>query len=326
MIALFKDRSPATFFWLIILSIVVHSNFFVNGPVVNAKESEGLLSVFINAYISHLNPTFIVLIYHGLIILQSLRLNHLFTDHRMYSRANYLPAMVYILLTGIFTEWGCLTSPLIMNTFLLWLFASMIRLYNNPKSKTLVFNIGLITGLSVILYHPCALLIPVALFAVMILRPFIIAEWVIMLMGVIFPFYLLFSYLYLNDRLSAIKTYIPDWRINVPHIQNPVIFFATVAIFIIIFLIGLFYWQLENRRLLIQVRKNWIVLLVMFFVLLPLPFINRNAGIESLVLCIVPASPLIAKGFLAPKKNTVPAIMFWIMLILIITKNWQLIK
>ena len=33
MIALFKDRSPATIFWLIILSIVVHSNFFVNPPL-----------------------------------------------------------------------------------------------------------------------------------------------------------------------------------------------------------------------------------------------------------------------------------------------------
>jgi hypothetical protein len=144
-------------------------------------------------------------------------------------------------------------------------------------------------------------------------------------MGVIFPFYLLASYLYLTDRLLLIKNYIPLWQINIPHVQNKIVFFITIAIILISLLMGLFYWQQENRRLLIQIRKNWIVLLAMFFVMLPLPFINKNAGIESLILCIVPASPLIAKGFLAPKKNTIPSLLFWALLCLAILKNWQLI-
>lgn len=325
MVALFKDRSPATIFWLILLSIIVHSHFFANTPPVSAVNTEGVLAVFLNNYVAQLPSASIIFIYHAVVVLQALRLNHLFTDHRMYSKVNYLPAMVYILLTGVFTEWSSLTPALVMNTFLIWLFASMINLYSSHHSKTLVFNIGLLTGVCIILYHPSALLIPVAFFALMILRPFIITELLVLLMGVIFPFYLLISYLYLNDRLPSIKNYIPDWSLNLLHIKNPIIFFTTVAIIIAAILLGLFYWQQENRRLLIQVRKNWVVLLAMFFVLLPLPFINKNAGIESLILCIVPASPLIAKGFLAPKKNTIPALMFWVIICLAIVKNWQLI-
>lgn len=325
MVALFKDRSPAAVFWLIILSVIVHSHFFVDAPVVHSTPGTGYLSDILINYVTQLSPGFIVFIYHAFVLLQALRLNHLFTDHRMYSRGNYLAAMVYILLTGIFTEWDNLTPALIINTTLIWFFAKTVYLYNSSNPKTLLFNIGLLTGISIILYHPAALLVPVALFALMVLRSFIISDCLVLLMGVVFPFYLLASYLYLTDRLVLIKNYIPLWQLNLPYVQYKLVFSITIAIVIVILLVGLFYWQQENRRLLIQVRKNWVVLLAMFFVLLPLPFISKNAGIESLILCIVPASPLIAKGFFGPKKNTVPALMFWLLVSLAIVKNWHLI-
>ena len=325
MVALFKDRSPATIIWLLILSIIVHSHFFVVSPAIHVTDSDGVLASFLDRYVALLAPGLVLFIYHGLIILQSLRLNHLFTDHRMYSKANYLPAMVYILLTGIFTEWSNLTPALLVNTIVIWFFAKTIQLYNSSNPKTLLFNIGLLTGVSIILYHPSALLIPVAFFALMILRPFVITEWFVLTMGIIFPFYILASYLYLTDKLHSFKDYIPIWQINFPQIQNKIVFVVTLGVIVIVLLTGLFYWQQENRKLLIQIRKNWVVLLAMFFVLLALPFVNKNVGIESMILCIVPASPLMAKGFLAPKRNTIPALMFWALLSLAILKNWQII-
>ena len=325
MVSLFQDRSPAAIFWLIVLSIIVHSHFFVDAPVVRVTGADGMLSAFLNNYIALLFSGLVVLIYHAVVILQSLGLNHLFTNHRMFSRVNYFPAMVYILLTGVFTEWSRLTPALIANTMLIWFFAKTIQLYGARNPKTLLFNIGLLVGVSIILYHPLALLVPVAFFALMILRSFIITEWLVLVMGIIFPFYLLASYLYLTDRLVLIKNHLPLWSLNLPDIQNKIVFFITIAFITILILTGLLYWQQENRRLLIQVRKYWVVLLSMLFVLLSVPFINRNDGIESLILCIVPASPLIAKGFLASKKNTVPTLMFWALISLVILKNWQLI-
>jgi hypothetical protein len=50
-----------------------------------------------------------------------------------------------------------------------------------------------------------------------------------------------------------------------------------------------------------------------------------DAGIDSLLLWIVPASPFIAKGFLAPKTNTLPNIMFWALIVLGLVKTWGLI-
>ena len=311
MVALFKDRSPATIFWLFILSFVVHSHFIVDFPQVHQDRPDGLLSVFLNNYVSLLSPAIVIFLYHGIVIIQALRINFLFNDHRMYSKPNFLAAMAYILLTGIFTEWSNLTPALIENILIIWLFAKTVRLYNNPNPKTLLFNIGLLIGISIILYHPSALLILVACFALMVVRPFMITEWLVLLMGVVSPYYFLAAYLYLTDRLHSILLYIPKWGLNIPHTAVTPAFFVTLGLMLVVLMLSMFYSQQESRRLLIQVRKNWGVLTVMLLVMLPIPFINKGAGIESLLLWIVPASPYIAKGFLGPKKNTFPNLMFW---------------
>ena len=325
MVSLFKDRSPVTIFWLFILSIIVHSHFFVYPPPITATNTDGLLAVFLNKYIAPLSSAFIILIYHAVVLLQSLRLNHLFTDQRMYSRANYLPAMVYILLTGLFTEWSSLTPALLANFLVIWFFAKIVQLYNSPHPKTLLFNIGLLTGAGTILYHPLFMLLPAAFFALLILRPFNITEWVVLVMGVAAPFYFLVCYLYLTDHVPLIKEYVPSWRFNLLHISVSAMFFVTVAVIVFILLTALYFWN-QEKRLLIQVRNNWVVLFVMLLVMLPIPFINNNAGIQSLLLCIVPASPIIAKGFFGPKKNALPFIMFLALITIGVLKNWQIVK
>ncbi|MDQ6813471.1 MAG: hypothetical protein M3040_07045 [Bacteroidota bacterium] len=326
MVALFKDRSPATVFWLFILSFIVHSHFIIDVPVIPANRQDGLLSAFLNNYVALLNPAIIIFIYHGIVIIEAVRINYLFNDHRMYSKNNFLAAMVYILLTGIFKEWSNLTPALIANFLVIWLFGRAIRLYNNPSPKTLLFNIGLLIGISILLYHPSALLILVAFFALMVVRPFIITEWVVLLMGVILPYYFLASYLYLNDQLSSILAYLPKLGLNIPRTIISPTFFVTVGLILVILIFGMIYSQQESRRLLIQVRKNWVVLTVMLLTTLPIPFINKGVGIESLLLWIVPASPYIAKGFLGPKTNFIPNIMFWSLLIMGLLKNWQVVQ
>jgi len=327
VVALFKDRSPAAIIWLFILSFIVHSHFLIEPPKVLAVDDNGLISVFLNRFASAINPQIAIFIYHAIVLLQALRLNYLFSDNQMFSRVNFLTAMVYTLLTGVFAAWGNITPALIANSMVIWFFAKAVRLYNNPNPKSLIFNMGLIIGVAVLLYHPCAILILPAIFALLIIRPFFIAEWIVLLMGAIAPFYFLFSYLYLTNRVNLLHRFIPQWRIGLPHVQPSVLFFITLALIVIILLPGIFYWRRESRRLLLQVRENWIVFQVMLLLMLPLPFVSKNSDMDILLLFIVPFSPFMAKGFLAPQKNTLPNIMFWCLVVLSVLNNWhELIK
>lgn len=323
MVALFKERSPITIFWLLLLSVIVHSQFIVDNSSILPVQHNGLLSAYINHYAPLVPSMVIIVAYHLLVLVQALRLNYLFTDNRMYSSISYLPAMVYVLLTATFVEFSSFTPALVDNIIVIWLFAKTVKLYNAPNPKTLLFDIGLIIGVSIILYHPSALLILVAFFALMVVRPFIASEWVVLIMGVLFPYYMLAAYLYLTSRLSTIADHIPKWALNLPDTHINVSFFITTGLIILILIIGLFYWQRESLRLLIHVRKNWGVLMVMLLIMLPIPFINKDATMDSLLLWIVPASPFIAKGFLAPRKPALPNLMFWSLLLLCLAKNWK---
>ncbi len=82
--------------------------------------------------------------------------------------------------------------------------------------------------------------------------------------------------------------------------------FITAAAVVIILITGIFYLKRGNHRLLIQARENWTVFQVMLLLMLPLPFISKNSDIDILLLFIVPFSPFIAKGFLAPQKICFP--------------------
>ena len=308
------------------LSIAVHAHFFIFPPQVVASAGDGLISMFLNHYVAVWDPVFIMLLYHFLVLSQALRINFLFNDQRMFSKPTYLTAMVYVLVTAIFPQWNQLTPALVANTLIIWLFSQIVNLYNSPNPKTLLFNIGLIIGGCILMYHPTSLLILIALFALMVVRPFNVTEWLVMLMGVVAPFYFLFVYLYLADKWFQLKQYVPMFQLNLPDVDPTPLFFVTIGFILLLLFMGIYYFQDRSRRMLIQVRKNWGVLMVMLLVMLPLPFISKNASLDSLLLWAIPVSPFIAKGFLSPKKNTLPTIMFWALIILIVLNNWGLTK
>lgn len=325
MVSFFKDNSPLAVIWIILLSLVVHSHQFVDFPGVYAPLKDGLFANLLIKYFASLSKSVAFLIYQVVIIVQALRLNYLFSENKMFSKITFLPAMVFILLTGIFKEWCAITPALLDNFLVIWLYAKTIKLYNAPNPQTLIFNTGLVIGISIIFYLPSALLILVALFALLVVRPFILKEWFMLLMGVLAALYFLFSWLYLTDNLHLIHQYFPIWQLNLPDTSINSIFYVTVGIILIILFIGLYYYQEDSLRLLIHVRKNWGVLMVMLLVMLPIPFINKDAGLNSLFLWLIPASPFIAKGFLAPKRQILPNIMFWVLLLLGLYKNWMMV-
>lgn len=322
MVALFKDRSPANVIWLIVLCIAVHSHFIFHPPVVFAKEQDGLISVFLNRCLADSGSIALIVLYHTLVIIQALRLNYLFNDQRMFSRNNFVTAMVYIMLTALLPEWSLLSPALLLNTLLIWLFVKLVRLYNHPNPKTLLFNTGLIIGMSVILYHPTALLVLVAMFALLVVRPFSIPELLVLAMGVIAPFYFFGVYLFLNDDFAVFYQFLPKWKLNVPQTHNLPLLIISAIFLLLLLLVGLFHWQNRSRRMLIHVRKNWGVLFVMLLVTLPLPFITKNEELDSLLIWLLPVSPFVAEGFLGPRTNTLPNILFWLLVVLIIINNW----
>ncbi len=326
MVFLFRDKSIINIFFLVILSIVVHLHFFVNAPLVISNSNDGVLSVLLHNYISGQPQTVLFLFYHMTVLIQAIRLNMVLNDLRMFQQNNYTTAMAYVLLTGIIAQWGSISSALLANFLLIWIFIKLSRLYNHPSPKTLLFNTGLIVGLSVVCYHPTAILILVVLFALAVVRPFSLAEWLVLLMGVLVPYYFLFSWLFISDQTKTFSSFLPSLQINLPATQWSAPLIAGLSILGLVLLTGLYYWQLSNKRMVIQIRKNWGVMAVMLFILLPIPFIFLHAGLESALMALVPLGAFAGNVFSYPRKLILPNILFWLAILVIAYNNWVFLR
>jgi hypothetical protein len=75
----------------------------------------------------------------------------------------------------------------------------------------------------------------------------------------------------------------------------------------------------------IQIRKNWGVMMVMLLILLPIPFIFMYAGIESAFMCLLPIAAFASNAFSYPRRLILPNILFWLAVAVLVYNNWILI-
>lgn len=326
MVIFFRDKSIAAIVLLVALCLLVHVHFFITPALVTVSDDDGILSIVLTRYLQRLPSTLLFLIYIILVLVQAIRLNLVLNELKMFQYTGFTTAMSYVLFSGFIQQWCSVTPALVANLLVIWIFVKLSKLYNNPSPKTLLFNTGLIVGLTVLSYHPTALLIPVVLFALMVVRPFKLTEWFVLLMGIITPYYFLIAALFLTDKLSLLQRFTPELLFNLPLQHADMWLWINLAAMLLLLLFGFYYWSPANSRMVIQLRKNWGVMFVMFLILLPVSFIFKKAGIESAMLIIVPFTSFVSNAFLNPKRLWLPNLLFWIAIAIVIHNNWELVK
>jgi hypothetical protein len=326
VVFLFRDKSIINIFFLAILSIGIHIHFFTVSPIIVSNFNDGFFSFLLRTYVSTFPPTALFLLYHGLVIFQAIRLNLVLNDLKMFQQNSYIPAMTFVLLTGLFPAWSSISPALLSNLFLIWLFTRLCRLFNQASPKTLLFNTGLILALAIIFYRPTAMMILVVLYALVEIRPFNLAEWLVLLMGVILPYYFLASWFFLNDEMQQFSTFLPylSWNLPVDNLNFGL--WAGLGTLGILILSGLYFWQLFNQRMIIQIRKNWGLMLMFFVLMLLVPFIFKFGGLVSAFMALVPITAFVSNAFSYPKKLTLPNLLFWLCIAVIAYNNWLFMK
>ncbi|HVZ24551.1 MAG TPA: DUF6427 family protein [Sediminibacterium sp.] len=325
MVFLFRDTAISNLFLLLLLCMGVHLHcFFTTVPVWYGND--GIISLLIQKYVVGLSPTLLFILYQAMILIPAIRLNMVLNDQRMFVSGNFTTAMAYVILSGILPEWCGISAVLPANLLLIWLFIKLCRLYNHPSPKTLLFNIGLIVGITVLLYHPTEVLIGVVLFALAVVRPFRIAEWLILLMGILLPYYFLAAWLFLEDNLGVFGQYLPLAHWHLPVSSWNIALIIQLSLLALMILLGLYFWQVSSNRMVIQIRKNWNVMAVMLLLLLTIPFLFRQPGMNAALMCLVPIAAFAGNTFSYPRKLLLPNFIFWLTIAVLVFNNWILLK
>lgn len=258
-----------------------------------------------------------VLIAYILLYLQAVSLNRIINNQRMMPRINYLPGMSYLLITSLFVEWNVLSAPLIINSILIFTLSKMMSLHNDPSPKATLFNIGMLIGIATFLYFPVIAFAFMVMVALISLRPFKLPEWVMTLLGILMPFYLLFAWSYLSGDSSFYK--FPFLKFRLPHFTINYLKLAAIAVTLFSFIYGATLLRLNMMKQIVQVRKNWSLLLFYIPLAFIIPFINNNSNFEYWIMTAVPLAAFSACAFFYTTKKWIGLLLHWLMVAVVVT-------
>lgn len=324
MVGLFKANNAFNVFLLFIYGLLLKLAWLLHPAIPGLQKNDGFLFKKLLLKLQYTGaqlPIVYFIITYVLLFTQAITLNKIVSDQKLMQRTNYLPAMSYLLITSMFKEWNVLSAALIINTLMLFAWSRLSDIYGNSKPKTLLFNIGLIIGLCSFFYFPSLVFGLLIVYVLVVSRPFILAEWVIALMGIITPYYFLFAYLFLTDRLNTYK--IAYLKISYPHLQHNPWEFSAIVLAILTFFIGFFVVQANFRKQLVQIRKKWSLALLYFVIAIFIPFINAVPSLLYWLLAAIPLSAYIAGAFLYPSKRWLPFLLHWIMAAIVVMISFQ---
>ncbi|HEY8657400.1 MAG TPA: DUF6427 family protein [Hanamia sp.] len=314
MTGIFRANNPLNTFLLFMYGILLKLIWFIHPQIPVIQKSDGFLFDHILAAIKpafNNYPVGYSFITYLLLFTQAVSFNQLLNNRRLMQKPNYLPGMSYLLITSFFSEWNILSAPLVINTLLIWVWAKMSNLYNNKHAKTTLYNIGIAIGICTFFYFPALAFSLLIIFALLITRPPKTAEWIIPVIGIITPWYFLFSWLFLTDKLYSF--HVPGFEISYPLFAQNNIQYAGMILILILAITGGFFVQSFSSKQIVQVRKSWSLLLLYLIVALFIPFINNSHNFEYWILAVVPVSAFVACAFYYPRIRWIPRLIHWIM-------------
>ena len=322
MIGIFKQKNPANLFLLFVIGVLLRLPVFMHPyqPVVHA--SDGILFTWLLRVLHPAAASFPVLyplLAYGLLFVQAVVLTRFINSQRMMTRPTYLPGMAYLLISALLPEWNYFSAPLLVNSILLLILSGLFGIYNKPDARGTIFNMGVALGVAGFLYFPSIAFLLWIWLALAVMRPFRISEWLICLLGVIAPFYFYGVYVFVAGHWS--RELLPVIRLGLPDFNRSLWLAGAVFLAFAPFLAGGYYIQQHRRRMLINVRKGWSLLLLLLLPALLLPFINPGNTMGTWIMAIVPLAAFHASAYLYPAWRLFPLLCFWLTIAFVIA--WQ---
>lgn len=323
VIGILKQKNPGNTVILFIYALVLKFPSFLRPLPALRQEEDHYLYNWLLTFLAPLRIADIgyAVLAFFLILIQAFLLNRICNVLKMFPKASFLPAMAYILISSLLPEWNQFSAPLLINTFLIWMFYRMSMLYNTTTPSLSVFNIGLIIGLMTLVNEPAIFFVLLIPFALFIMRPFRIREWLIGFLGVTTPYYFLAVTLFLTDKLE-LRRLIPSVILDFPAIPSSIAATIAIALLVVPFINGGYYVQNNLNKMLIQVRKTWSLLLIFLIVSLLIILVNGGNHYVNWLCCLIPLAVFHAAAYFYPNRLFVASFIHWVIFLFALVVNY----
>lgn len=313
MIRLFKNSHPIAILLLVIIAAIPYYSITTSGWhttllldnklfLLNSLEITGVFfekPIFLNLLAST-----------AIVVIESLLFNKIINDQKIFDRPGFLPALCYVLMSSL-VPLHYQSYMLSINGMLLLSILNILSVYKKEKVNNSIliayFFTGAITCFSMS-YLPLCIWLFISL---IIMRPTSLREIMLALTGLVLPFYFLVSILYLSSNLSQ-STIFQQIKFTITFPQLDILSWVKIAFFLLMPLIGIFLSNRMVGKMLIQGRKTYTVMFILFICAILINFISLVNFPFTLYLLVIPSGFLITPLFLSSKK------VFWSNLLLML--------
>lgn len=321
MIDIFRRFNPLNIIWLAVLLFILRAGYVLFAPsAIPLQLTEPFVSLLFPALnVGSLSPEMSVFLAGVVVLLQAVLINYLINHYNLLGRPSFLPALMYVVLSGLFTQFLVLSAPLLCNFIIIWLLFKLFELYKTEDSKSLAFDAGMLVATGSLIYLPCTYLILAVWIAFIILRPFDWREWAASLIGYITVFFFIGVIYYLNDRLPYLhQIWLPlGSNFAMPQVLDKYDFLLLIPVFIIL-LLGTFKLQENFFKSYVLIRKAFQLLFFIVLIAAASFYVRPQFGLSHFLLCAVPVAIFFAYYFLYAAKRWMYETLFFLLIASII--------
>jgi hypothetical protein len=305
MINFFKKLSPLNILGLAVVLFILRAGYLFNLPAkIDASYSGPFERLLLSTSLHYsFSPVLNVFAAGLLVFIQALLLNRLVNHFNLLGKPTFLPALMYVTVSGLCTPFLVLSPPLICNFFVIWMLFKLVDFYKAKDSKSSAFDLGMIVAIGSLIYLPFIFFFLAIWISLIIFKPFNWREWLSCIIGYATIFFFLAVYYYVGGNLARfadiwqpLATKFPA-RVVISYYYY--ILLVPVALILVLCFITL---QQNYYKSYIQIRKTF-QLLFFIFVVAALTFYIRAAfQLSHFLLCVVPASVFFAYYFLHARR------------------------
>lgn len=305
MVQLFRSPNPFNIFWLVVLLFVTRFGGLLHASVNLDASFTGLFSrllvQFPSGGLTQLGNIFWAAI---LVLIQSLWFNYIINNNNLLGKPSFLPGLLYVTVTALFTSFLTISAPLVCNFLLIWMLQKLIDFYKTEEATSTAYDLGLIVGIGTLIYFPFISLFLIIWIGLLIFRPFNWHEWISGLMGFLTIFFFLSVYYYCTDQTAAFSLLSKAFDAGFPVIKTayPYRFLVLVPL-VLIFVLALFRLQANFLKSMVMVRKTFQILFSIIFIIAVASCIKTDFNFNHFQLFAMPVAVIIAYYFLYATKK-----------------------
>lgn len=318
----FKGTGPGTIFLIIVTLIFIWASAFIKlknhiptGFDVNPMPLYGILSSFIGT-----KPLPGILMALAVVSLMAFLIVNLNTTLFFIHERTFLPALLYILLSGLFPQYQLLNPVIFAALFLMLAIRRIMESYRIQGTAFNFFDAGLLIGIGSLFYADLIWYGMLVLIGIALFRTGNIKEIFITITGLSTPFILTFAIYYvmgkdIQDLLSLINynLFSKQEEFMFSRLTIAVIIFAGICVLVsIVHLLS----QMNAKK--IQARKIFSLLIWLLIISLVAYFAIPSVSVEIIWLAGIPVSYILTHYFVLARKKLVPDILFFLFFILIV--------